>query len=71
MNISESNIGKTLSEEDIIIKQKELEIIKNDPSVKKILQDFPGSTIHSVEKLDSSEDSYDNNKDAKPLKLGE
>tara|TARA_Y100000590_G_C15744247_1_gene1021411 strand:- start:105 stop:1811 length:1707 start_codon:yes stop_codon:yes gene_type:complete len=71
VNISESNIGKTLSEEDIIIKQKELEIIKNDPSVKKILQDFPGSTIHSVEKLDSSEDNYDNNKDAKPLKLGE
>ncbi len=71
VNISESNIGKTLSEEDIIIKQKELEIIKNDPSVKKILQDFPGSTIHSVEKLDNSEDNYDNNKDAKPLKLGE
>ena len=48
VNSSSSNLGKSLYEEDIINQQKEIEIMKNNPQVKKILNEFPGSKVHSI-----------------------
>ena len=45
---STSNIGQTLFEEDLIIQQKEIEIMKNEPEIKSILDMFPGVKIHSI-----------------------
>ena len=45
---SSSNLGKSLYEEDLINQQKEIEIMKNNPDVKKILSEFPKSKIHSI-----------------------
>ena len=59
INSSSSNLGKSLYEEDIIIQQKEIELMKNNPEIKKILQEFPGSKIHSItnlEEINSSEE---------------
>ena len=39
---SSSNIGQTLYEEDVINHQKEIELMKNDPDVKLILDNYPG-----------------------------
>ncbi len=51
IHTSTSNIGKSLYEEDIIIQQKEIELMKNNPKVKKILREFPESNIHSITEL--------------------
>ncbi len=51
VNSSSSNIGKSLQEEDIINQQKEIEIMKNNPLVKKIIKEFPESKIHSIAEL--------------------
>jgi hypothetical protein len=40
-----------LHDEDIINQQKEIEIMKNHPEVKKILKEFPESKIHSITEL--------------------
>ena len=48
---STSNLGKSLHDEDIINQQKEIEIMKNHPEVKKILKEFPESKIHSITEL--------------------
>ena len=48
---SNSNIGKSLYEEDIILQQKEIEIMKNNPNIKRILKEFPESKIHSITEL--------------------
>ena len=48
---STSNIGKSLNEEDIINQQKEIELMKNNNLVKKILIEFPESSIHSITEL--------------------
>ncbi len=45
---STSNLGKSLHDEDIINQQKEIEIMKNHPEVKKILKEFPESKIHAI-----------------------
>jgi DNA polymerase-3 subunit gamma/tau len=45
---SDSNIGSTLSEEDIIDQQNEIKKMKNHPEVKKILEALPGLSIHSI-----------------------
>ena len=37
---SNSNIGKSLYEEDIILQQKEIEIMKNNPNIKEFLKNF-------------------------------
>ena len=49
---STSNIGKSLHDEDIIIQQKEIELMKNNIQVKKIIKEFPDSRIHSISELD-------------------
>ncbi len=48
---STSNLGKSLHDEDIINQQKEIEIMKNHPEVKKILNEFPESKIHAITEL--------------------
>ncbi len=45
---SDSNIGSSLSEEDVINQQNEIKTMKNHPKVKKILEAFPGLSIHSI-----------------------
>ncbi len=50
-NSSTSNLGKSLFEEDIINQQKEIEIMKNNNQVKKLLREFPDSAIHSITEL--------------------
>ena len=51
VNSSTSNLGKSLFEEDIINQQKEIELMKNNTEVKKILEEFPESRIHSISEL--------------------
>ena len=51
INSSTSNLGKSLYEEDIINQQKEIELMKNNIEVKKILKEFPESSIHSITEL--------------------
>ena len=48
---STSNLGKSLNEEDIINQQQEIELLKNNPEIKKILKEFPNSSIHSITEL--------------------
>jgi len=48
---STSNLGKSLHDEDIINQQKEIELMKNHPEVKKILNEFPESKIHAITEL--------------------
>ncbi len=45
---SNSNVGQTLYEEDLINQQKEIELMKNDPDVRLVLDKYPGATIHSI-----------------------
>ncbi len=51
INSSTSNLGKSLYEEDIINQQKEIELMKNNTEVKKILKEFPQGKIHSITEL--------------------
>ena len=51
VNSSTSNIGKSLYEEDIINQQKEIELMKDNLEIKKILKEFPNSEIHSITEL--------------------
>ena len=45
---SDSNIGSSLSDEDIINQKKEINVMQTHPEVKKILQVLPGLSIHSI-----------------------
>ena len=45
---SDSNLGSTLNEEDIINQQNEIKVMKNHPKIKKILEILPGLSIHSI-----------------------
>ncbi len=61
---STSNLGKSLYDEDIIIQQKEIELMKNNIQVKKILEEFPNSKIHSISELtdtDINEEIFNSN----------
>ncbi len=51
VNSSSSNIGKSLYEEDLINQQKEIEIMKKNSEIEKILKEFPKSKIHSITNL--------------------
>ena len=51
INSSTSNLGKSLYEEDVINQQKQIEIMKNNIDVKKLLKEFPDSEIHSITEL--------------------
>ena len=51
IHTSTSNLGKSLYEEDIINQQKQIELMKNNIEIKKILKEFPDSKIHSITEL--------------------
>ncbi len=51
INSSTSNLGKSLYEEDIINQQNEIEYMKDNNQVKKILEEFPESKVHSISEL--------------------
>ncbi len=53
---STSNIGKSLYEEDIINQQKQIELMKNNIHVKKILNEFPNCRIHAITELSDVND---------------
>ena len=63
ITISDSNIGKTLYEEDLIIQQKEIEKMNKDLEVRDILTKYPGTKIHSISKIELiSDDNPENDK---------
>jgi DNA polymerase-3 subunit gamma/tau len=62
---SSSNLGKTLQEEDLFAQQKEIEIMKNDPQVKQILNKYPGAKIHSITDIQETLDETIASKDIK------
>ena len=45
---SDSNVGSSLSEEDVINQQNEIKVMKDHPEIKKILEVLPGLSIHSI-----------------------
>ena len=45
---SDSNLGQTLQEEDLIQQQTEIKLMQSDSDIQKILKKFPGSMIHSI-----------------------
>ena len=49
-----SNVGMTLLEEDLIEQQKEIEIMKNEPEIKNILEKYPGTLIHSITNINQT-----------------
>ena len=53
---SNSNIGKTLQEEDIITQQKEIKIMKKDPEIQNMFNKFPGISIHSITPIGEASD---------------
>ena len=65
---SNSNIGKTLQEEDIINQQKEIELIKKNKEINKILHKFEGVNIHSITTISETSDEKNFNHDEKKLK---
>ena len=67
---SDSNIGSSLSEEDIVNQQNDIKIMKNHPEVKKILDAFPGLSIHSITDITDTVDETDkHNTDVKKKEL--
>ena len=65
IDTSDSNVGKTLAEEDILLKEKLFNEIENDNDVKKILNYFPGSKIFSIENNKKDNDSLNQVDDLK------
>jgi len=63
VSTSSSNIGKTLYEEDLLTQQKEIEIMKNDPQIKRILNKYPGVKIHSITDIQETSDETIASKD--------
>jgi len=63
---SDSNLGSSLSEEDIVNQQNEIRVMKNHPEIKKILETLPGLSIHSItditDTVDETMDEIDNEK---------
>ena len=56
ISTSNSNIGKTLFEEDILIQQKEISKMKNDPEIKEILEYYSNAKIHSITDIGETTD---------------
>jgi len=61
VSASNSNIGKTLYEEDLLNQQKEIAIMKNDLEIKEILNKYPGVKIHSINNISETSDEIINN----------
>ncbi|MDC6448150.1 DNA polymerase III subunit gamma/tau [Alphaproteobacteria bacterium] len=65
---SESNIGSSLSEEDIVNQQNEIKIMKNHTEVKNILEALPCLSIHSITDITDTVDETIDNIESKNLK---
>ena len=59
---SDSNLGSSLSEEDVINQQNEIKVMKNHPEIKKILEALPGLSIHSITDITDTVDETDTEK---------
>ena len=59
---SDSNVGSSLSEEDIVNQQNEIRVMKNHPEIKKILEILPGLSIHSITDITDTVDETDTEK---------
>ncbi len=53
---SNSNIGKSLFEEDLLRQQEEIKEMQNNSEVRQILENFPGTTIHSISDINEIND---------------
>ncbi len=53
---SNSNIGKSLFEEDLLKQQEEIKEMQNNSEVRQILENFPGTTIHSISDINEIND---------------
>ena len=59
---SDSNVGSSLSEEDVVNQQNEIKVMKNHPEIKKILEALPGLSIHSITDIvDTVDETLDEN----------
>ena len=56
VQISNSNLGKTLYEEDLLNLQKQIDIMKNDYEIKKILEKYSEVKIHSITDISETSD---------------
>jgi len=57
---SDSNVGSSLSEEDLVNQQNEIKVMKNHPEIKKILETLPGLSINSITDItDTVDESID------------
>ena len=52
-------------EEDLLTQQKEIEIMKNDPQIKRILNNYTGVKIHSITDIQETLDEKIASKDIK------
>ncbi len=60
--VSNSNIGQTLYEEDLINQQKQIELMKNESEIKLILDMYPNAKIHSITPIEEIVDEQTLNK---------
>ena len=59
---SDSNVGSSLSEEDVVNQQNEIKVMKDHPEIKKILEALPGLSIHSITDIvDTVDETLDEN----------
>ena len=59
---SDSNVGSSLSEEDVVNQQNEIKVMKNHPEIKKVLEALPGLSIHSITDIvDTVDETLDEN----------
>ena len=56
VQISNSNIGKTLYEEDLLNQQNQIENMKNDEEIKRILEKYSEVKIHSITNISETSD---------------
>ena len=59
---SESNVGSSLGEEDLVNQQNEIKVMKNHPEIKKILETLPGLSIHSITDITDTVDETNSEK---------
>ena len=59
---SDSNVGSSLGEEDVVNQQNEIKVMKDHPEIKKILEALPGLSIHSITDIvDTVDETLDEN----------
>ena len=59
---SDSNVGSSLSEDDVVNQQNEIKVMKDHPEIKKILEALPGLSIHSITDIvDTVDETLDEN----------